>query len=90
MKTKITYTPRIEVNFSDNEKAAVFMLVDFLDELEKLLRNEDDYLQIKVANQVYNFSRESIQNAYKFASKIYASETAEVITTHEIETVKES
>lgn len=90
MKTKITYTPRIEVNFSDYEKKAVFFLVDFLDELEKLLRNEDDYLQIRVANQTYKFSRESIQNTYKLASIIYASETTEVITTHEIETVKES
>ena len=90
MKTKITYTPRIEVNFSDHEKKDVFSFVYFLDALEKLLRDEDDYLQIKVANQTYNFSRESIQNAYKLASIIYASETAEVVTAHEIETVKEN
>lgn len=90
MKTKIKYTPRIEVNLSDYEKELVFCLVDFLDKFEKLLRNEDDYLQIRVANQTYNFSRESIQSAYKLASKIYASETTEIITSHEIETVKES
>lgn len=90
MKTKITYTPRIEVNLSDYEKEVVFCLVDFLDKFEKLLRDEDDYIQIRVANQVYNFSRESIQSAYKLASIIYASEAVEVITTHEIETTKES